>query len=217
MAMLALGVSAVAQSADPSAVALQSAGRISGQVYSNGVLGFSIELPAKWKVDGPAEMEQTAEAGHRFLYGRDPDAAEEHARAEKVVVRLASATPTKEPSQPDPRSVQMIAVPRSRLSAEEQKSFSAATVLQNPALVGVPPSKPKYVKIAGVEFASVGSSLGTVNAAGHSIPVYLAMYATIRGENALIFGITAADEKEAAEVARTLETLRFKALAAPAP
>ena len=204
-----LAALAVAQNPVSESLALQKAGRVNGQTYANDALGFSIEFPAKWKIEEAAQMEQTAEAGHRFLYGRDPEAEEEHERAEKIVVRLAAATPPQDPSQPDPRGVQIIVVPRSRLSPQEQKDFSAAAALQNPALVGAPLGKPKSVKIAGIEFETVGGSLGAVNAGGHSIPVHLAMYAIVRGENALIFGVTAGDEKGSVEVAKTLETLRF--------
>ena len=204
-----LAAVALAQEPASQSLALQNAGHISGRTYSNDALGFSIEFPAKWTIEDAGQMERTAEAGHRAVYGRDPDAEEEHEQAEKVVVRLAAASPPQMAAHADPRGVQIIVVPRSNLSPEEQKDFTAATVLENPALIGASLGEPKQVKIGNTEFTTVGSQVGTVNVGGQSVGVYLAMYALIRGENALVFGITASDEKEAAEVAKALETLHF--------
>ena len=201
-----------AQNPAPGSRALQSAGHFNGQRYTNRILGFTVEFPAKWTVQDAAEMEQKAEAGHRALYGRDPEAEEEHEQAEKVVVRLAAATPPPNPGQADARGIQIIAVPRSHLSPADQKNFTAAAVLQNPALVAMPLNRLKPVKIGQIDFAAAGASLGTIQIEGQKSPVYLAMYATIRDDNALVFGITAADEKELAEVAKTLETVHFVAL-----
>ncbi len=178
-------------------------------MYSNDAVGFSIAFPSGWNVESPAEMEQAAEAGHRAIYGEDVNAAEEHQRAEKILIRLVAATPPQNASSPDTSGVQIIVVPRSRLSPQQQKNFSAEAILQNPALIDVPLVKARQVTIAGTQFATAGEQLPPLTIAGHSVPVYIALYVTIRGEYALVVGITAQDAKEAADVAKVLERFHF--------
>lgn len=211
VALLALTWYAVAQSANPSAVALQHAGHVNGQVYSNDALGFSIEFPAGWQIESGAAP---GGAAGRGVYGDDPEARQALEQQDRVAVRLANATP-KTGTRPDPRGIQMVVVPKARLPKDAQKGFSPAAALA--LLVDVPMGQARKVKIAGMDFVTVGKQVGSLPVDDTPVPIRLAMYAIMRGDNVIVFGITAGNEKESAEVAKTLETLHFKALATPSP
>jgi hypothetical protein len=76
----------------PAAAALQAPvshigqldpGGISGDVYSNEMLGFSYQFPHGWSITDKATQQKVVETGHQAAWGDSPTAAREHEEAEK--------------------------------------------------------------------------------------------------------------------------------------
>jgi hypothetical protein len=67
-------------------------GVISGNVYKNEELGFRYEFPAGWAVNDKETREKVAEAGHQFVWGNDPSAAQEHEAAQHCTNTLLFVT-----------------------------------------------------------------------------------------------------------------------------
>jgi hypothetical protein len=85
----------------PTHIAQLRPGTVSGNRYTNDMLGFSLEFPAGWVVADKATQDKVVEAGHQFAYGRDPVAAREHQVTEQCSRILLSATQQPEGTEND--------------------------------------------------------------------------------------------------------------------
>jgi hypothetical protein len=68
----------VAGSQPDSKLAQLDQGAISGNTYSNKILGFSTEFPSGWKIVDAAEQRKTIESNHAATYGDSEAAEREH-------------------------------------------------------------------------------------------------------------------------------------------
>jgi hypothetical protein len=85
----------------PEHIAQLNPGTVSGNTYTNNVLGFSFQFPAGWVVADKATQDKVMEAGHQFAYGSDPAAAREHEMEQECGRMLLSATQYPEGSKTD--------------------------------------------------------------------------------------------------------------------
>jgi hypothetical protein len=67
-------------------------GAVSGNTYTNDMLGISFRFPPGWVVADKATQDKVVEAGHQFAYGNDSAAAREHEIAHECGRTLLSAS-----------------------------------------------------------------------------------------------------------------------------
>lgn len=73
-------------------IATLDPGIASGRVYTNRYLGFSYQIPADWSTGDEPTQQHIQEVGHRYIFGNDPHADQEHQAAERCNRMLLFAT-----------------------------------------------------------------------------------------------------------------------------
>jgi len=87
--------------ASPAHIAHLRLGVVSGNTYTNDMLGFSFQFPPGWVVADKATQDKVVEAGHQFVYGNDSAAAREHEIAQECGRILFSASQYPEGTKTD--------------------------------------------------------------------------------------------------------------------
>ena len=85
----------------PTHIAQLRLGVVSGNTYTNDMLGFSFQFPSAWVVADKATQDKVVEAGHQFAYGNDSAAAREHEIAKECGRVLLSASQYPEGTKTD--------------------------------------------------------------------------------------------------------------------
>ena len=85
----------------PTHIAQLKLGVVSGNTYTNDMLGLSFQFPPGWVVADKATQDKVVEAGHQFAYGNDPAAAREHEITQECGRILLSASQYPEGTKPD--------------------------------------------------------------------------------------------------------------------
>jgi hypothetical protein len=85
----------------PTHIAHLQLGIVSGNTYTNEMLGFSFQFPPEWVVADKATQDKVVESGHQFVYGNDSAAAREHETAQECGRILFSASQYPEGTKTD--------------------------------------------------------------------------------------------------------------------
>ena len=85
----------------PTHIAHLQLGVVTGNTYTNDMLGFSFQFLPGWVVADKATQDKVVEAGHQLAYGNDPAAAHEHEVAQECGRILFSASQYPEGTKTD--------------------------------------------------------------------------------------------------------------------
>lgn len=85
----------------PTHIAQLKLGVVSGNTYTNDMLGLSFQFPPGWVVADKATQDKVVEAGHQFAYGNDPAAARQHEITQECSRILLWASQYPEGTKPD--------------------------------------------------------------------------------------------------------------------
>ncbi len=183
-------------------------GVVSGNVYTNSLLGFSYQFPSGWKVLDPRKNELLDRIGGTAIANGDPillDASEARARHTRPLL-LVARTATNE-INPIPTMIQIEALDRSLtpdVKSGEEFAKSMAEALRGRGLA--------LSAVGAPEKFSVGeNSLWKLKldfSAGQST-VHAAAVGMIRADYLLLFVFTSPDASKLDDLVGTLQSLRL--------